>query len=61
MANKRKRSFRLSEVQADVVKFALLFLLADSNQSKEPLFNAYHEAAQKLYSKLENYEWEIES
>lgn len=60
MANKKKRSFRLSEVQADAVKFALLYFLASFSEDKEPLYHAYTNAIRKLYEKLDNYEWEYE-
>lgn len=55
----KKRSFRLNPLQAEVVKFALLYFLASLDDGSTTLSKAFKESAETLYQKLENYQWEV--
>lgn len=56
----RKRSFRLSEVQAEVVMFVLLYYLAASQNATSPLQQAHRKSSEILYKKLSTYEFTTE-
>lgn len=63
MANKKKRSFRLSEVQAEVVMTALLYYLASTDpkhSNASPLIQSHRHEAETLYKKLAEYEFTTE-
>lgn len=59
METKKKRSFRLSQLQGDVVKFALLYFINAVDGKNSPLAQTYKTKAEELYNKLDNYEWEV--
>lgn len=57
MANKR-RSFRLTQAQAEVVINGLCYFLATTEG--QPQWKAHHQIIENLVLKLMNYNWEVE-
>lgn len=60
MMSPRKRSFRLNEVDGEVVRFALYRFLIDTNYETTKTERALRPLAEKLAERLDNYEWRIE-
>lgn len=56
----RKRSFRISEAQAEILTFCLRFFLIKTEEHEE-LYRAHRKSAEKMIEKLEQYEWEVET
>ena len=53
----RKRNFRLSETQAEIVIVALTYFIMKNESNPE--WAAHIKAAEALLRKLENYTWEV--
>lgn len=54
----KKRSFRLTEAQAEVVTNALCYFLAATEG--QPQWQAHHRIVEALVVKIMNYKWEVE-
>ena len=53
----KKRSFRLSETQAEIVIVALTYFTMKNGEAPE--WTAHRKGAEMLLKKLENYNWEV--
>lgn len=53
----KKRSFRLSETQAEIAIIALTYFIVKNGESPE--WAAHLKGAETLLNKLENYNWEV--
>ena len=57
----KKRSFRINRLDAEAVQFALLFYLTSCPVEESPVFNCYRKAIERIYTKIDEYEWEVET
>lgn len=58
----KRRSFRISESQGELLQVVLLFFLSETEKYEElkRAFKAHRHFAKTLQEKLENYVWRIE-